>query len=163
MKKHLQKLWQSRAPRERTVIAVLAVIVLAALYVSLLVSANRARPQLRASVQSLRADVVRLDQYAGEVERLRATRPPTMSQTDLRSLIQAQAVSAGLASALVRLEAPEVNTVQVVFGAVPFPDWLNWVVALNAQNIRLETCRIEALSKPGLVSVTATFVRAGRK
>ena len=112
---------------------------------------------------SLRTDAVRLQQYAGEVERLRAVRPPTVSQTDLRTLIQAQAESAGLASALVRIDAPEANRVQVVFGAVPFPDWLNWVVALNAQRIRLETCRIEALSKPGLVSITATFVRAGRQ
>lgn len=145
------------------IIVGLAVLVIVTLYAYLLVSANRARPQLRASVLSLRTDAVRLEQYAGEVERLRAARPPTVSQTDLRTLIQAQAESAGLASALVRIDAPEPNRVQVVFGAVPFPDWLNWVVALNAQSIRLETCRVEALSKPGLVSVTATFIRAGRQ
>ncbi len=81
----------------------------------------------------------------------------------MRTLIQAQAGSAGLASALVRIDAPDANRVQVVFGAVAFPDWLNWVATLNSQNIRVETCRIEALSKPGLVSVTATFVRAGRQ
>jgi general secretion pathway protein M len=163
MKERLRQLWQSRAPRERTILTVLAGIVIVALYAALMLSANRARPQLRASVLSLRADAARLDQLAGEVERLRAVRLPAASQTDLRTLIQAQAGSAGLASALVRIDAPEANRVQVVFGAVSFPDWLNWVVALNSQNIRLETCRIEALSKPGLVSVTATFVRAGRQ
>lgn len=163
MKERLRQLWQSRAPRERTILTLLAGIVIVALYAALMLSANRARPQLRASVLSLRADAARLDQLAGEVERLRAVRPPAASQTDLRTLIQAQAGSAGLASALVRIDAPEPNRAQVVFGAVPFPDWLNWVVALNLQNIRLETCRMEALSKPGLVSVTATFVRAGRQ
>lgn len=163
MKEQLRKSWQSRTPRERTIIAVLALMVIAVLYISLLVSANRARPHLRASVLTLRTDAVRLEQYASEVERLRAARPPAVSQTDLRTLIQAQAGSAGLASALIRIDAPEANRVQMVFGAVPFPDWLNWVVVLNVQNIRLETCRIEALSKPGLVSVTATFVRAGRQ
>ncbi|MBI3529674.1 MAG: type II secretion system protein M [Betaproteobacteria bacterium] len=163
MKEHLRRLWQSRAPRERMVVTVLAVMIVGVLYVSLLYSASRTRPQLRASVLSLRADAARLEQQAGEIERLRTAPPPAASQTDLRTLIQAQAGSAGLASVLVRIDAPEANRVQVVFGAVAFPDWLNWVVTLNSQNIRLETCRIEALSKPGLVSVTATFARAGRQ
>lgn len=144
------------------IILVLSVAIVAILYVILLVSANRARPQLRASVLSLRTDASRLEQQAAEVERLRTVRPPVASQTDLRTLIQAQAGSAGLAGALVRIDAPEANRVEVVFGAVAFPDWLNWVVALNTQGIRLETCRVEALSQPGLVSVTAAFVRAGR-
>jgi general secretion pathway protein M len=144
------------------IILVLSAAIIAILYVFLLVSANRSRPQLRASVLSLRTDASRLEQQAAEIERLRAVRPPIASQTDLRTLIQAQAGSAGLASALVRIDAPEANRVEVVFGAVAFPDWLNWVVTLNTQGIRLETCRIEALSQPGLVSVTAAFVRAGR-
>ena len=162
MKERLRQLWQSRAPRERVVIAVLAVIIVATLYVALVYSASRARPQLRASVLSLRSDAARLEQQAVEIERLRAVPAPAASQTDLRALIQAQAGSAGLASALVRIDAPEANRVQVVFGAVSFPDWLNWVATLNSQHIRLEICRIEALSKPGLVSATATFVRAGQ-
>lgn len=162
MKARVRQLWQSRAPRERMIIAVLAVIVVGLLYVWLLVSAGRARPPLRASVLSLRADAARLGQQASELERLRAVPPPAASQTDLRTLIQAQAGSAGLASALVRIDAPEPNRVQVVFGAVAFPDWLAWVATLHAQNIRLETCRIEALSRPGLVSATASFVRPAR-
>lgn len=144
-------------------VTALATIMFGLLYISLLYSASRARPQLRASVLSLREDAARLAQQAGEIERLRAVVPPATSQTDLRTLIQAQASSAGLASALVRIDAPEANRVQVVFGAVAFPDWFKWVVTLNSQNIRLETCRIEALSKPGLVSATATFVRVGRQ
>ena len=162
MKARVRQLWQSRAPRERMIIALLAVIVLGLLYVWLLVSASRARPPLRASVLALRADAARLGQQASELERLRALPPPAASQTDLRTLIQAQAGSAGLASALVRIDAPEPNRVQVVFGAVAFPDWLAWVATLHAQNIRLETCRIEALSRPGLVSATASFVRPAR-
>ena len=48
----------------------------------------------------------------------------------------------------------------VVFGAVAFADWLNWIAALKSQHVRLDACRIEALSTPGLVSVTATLIRA---
>jgi general secretion pathway protein M len=47
-----------------------------------------------------------------------------------------------------------------VFGAVAFADWLDWIAGLESQQVRLEAGRIEALSTPGLVSVTATLVRA---
>ena len=50
----------------------------------------------------------------------------------------------------------------MVFGAVAFADWLNWVASLTSQQVRLDACRIEALSTPGLVSVTATLVRDRR-
>jgi general secretion pathway protein M len=47
----------------------------------------------------------------------------------------------------------------VVFGAVPFADWLGWVAALQAQNVSLDAARVEALAAPGMVSVTATLGR----
>ena len=59
-----------------------------------------------------------------------------------------------------RIDALDANQVQVVFGAVAFADWLNWVAGLQSQHVRLNACRIEALSTPGLVSVTGTLVRA---
>mgnify|MGYP003704723109 CR=1 FL=1 len=49
----------------------------------------------------------------------------------------------------------------VVFGSVAFADWLTWVGGLQSQQIRLESSRIEALSTPGLVGITASFARAG--
>ena len=160
MRARLRKAWESRAPRERVVIATLAVVLAAALYFLLVQSAERARTQLRTSVATLRAQAARLEQQAAELERLRAAPALSASQTDLRTLVQAQAGAAGLARALVRIEAPDADQVVVVFGAVAFADWLNWIDALKAQHVRLDACRIEALSTPGLVSVTATLVRA---
>jgi type II secretory pathway component PulM len=156
----MRTLWESRAPRDRMIIAALAVVLGAALYATLLQTAGRSRTQLGASVTALRVQSVRLEQQANELERVRAAPVPSASTTDLRALVQAHADEAGLSSALVRLDAPDPDQVVVVFGAVAFVDWLNWVDALNSQRIRLETCRIEALSTPGLVSVTATLVRA---
>ena len=49
---------------------------------------------------------------------------------------------------------------RLAFGAVSFADWLGWVAALQAQQLRLESARVEALSAPGMVSVTATLGRA---
>jgi len=160
MKAKLRTLWQSRAPRERVVIAVLAVLAGVASYVLLVQTADRAHARLRASVPALRAQAARLEQQAGELERLRSAPPVAASKTDLRTLVQAQAGAAGLSRALVRIDAPDANQVVVVFGAVAFADWLNWVAGLTAQQVRLEVCRVEALSTPGLVSVTATLVRS---
>ena len=160
MRARLLKAWESRAPRERAIIAALAVMLGAALYVWLVQSAGHARTQLGASVTTLRAQAARLDQQATELERLRAAPAISVSQTDLRTLVQAQAGAAGLSRALVRIDAPDADQVVVVFGAVAFADWLNWIAGLKSQHVRLDACRIEALSTPGLVSVTATLVRA---
>ena len=160
MNAKLRTLWQSRAPRERVVIAVLALLAGVASYVWLVQAADRAHTRLRASVPALRAQAARLEQQAGDLERLRSTPPAAASKTDLRTLVQAQAGAAGLSRALVRIDAPDANQVVVVFGAVAFADWLNWVAGLTAQQVRLDVCRVEALSTPGLVSVTATLVRS---
>lgn len=160
MKARLRKLWESRSPRDRMIIAALAAVVGLLLYLSLVQSAYRARTQLGASVSVLRAQALRLDTDANELARVRAAPAVPAPQTDLRTQVQAQAGAAGLASALLRLDAKDADQVQVVFGSVAFADWLAWVATLQTQRIRLDTSRIEALSTPGLVSVTATFARA---
>jgi general secretion pathway protein M len=160
MRARLRKLWESRSPRDRVLIAILAAVVAAALYLWLVQSAQRARAQLDASVSVLRAQAIRLDLDATELARVRAMPVSPAAQTELRTLIQARAGAAGLARALDRIDAPDANQVQVVFGAVAFADWLAWVASLQAEHIRLDSGRIEALSTPGMVGVTATFTRA---
>ena len=155
----LRTLWQSRAPRERMVVAVLAALAGVASYVWLVQSADQAHTRLRASVPALRAQAARLEQQAAELEHLRSAPPPSVSTTDLRTLAQAQADAAGLSGALGRIDAPDANQVVVVFGAVAFADWLNWIASLKSQQVRVDASRVEALSTPGLVSVTATLVR----
>ena len=159
MRRTLRKLWESRAPQERRVIVVLGALLGAALYLLLMQAAHRARMQLGPAVSQLHAEAIRLDKSAAEIARLRAMRVTPAPQTDLRLLMQAEIGSAGLARSVERLESGDANQVKVVFGAVPFADWLVWLKNVQAQQIRLDTTRIEALSKPGLVSVTATFIR----
>lgn len=162
MSARLRSLWESRSSRERAVVAVVAAVVGAVLYLWLVQSAERARGQLKTTVSTLRAQATRVDQQAVEYERLRVTPPVTASSTDLRTLVQSQAGAAGVSRALQRIDAPDANQVQVVLGSVAFADWLTWVAGLQTQQVRLDTCRIEAMSTAGLVSVTATFVRAKR-
>ena len=159
MRAQLRKAWESRTPRERAAVAALGAVLAAALLVSLVQTASHARSRLRPSVTALQGQLARLDRQAGKIERLRAAPPLAVSQSDLRSLVQSQ-IGAELARALVRIDAPDPDRVEVVFGAVAFSDWLHWIAGLKAQNVRVAASRIEALTSPGLVSVTATLVRA---
>lgn len=159
MRERVRKAWQSRTPRERAVLVALGVVLAAACLVSLVQTATHARSRLRPSVTALRAQVASLDEQAREIERLRAAPPVAVSQSDLRSLVQAQ-IGAELSRALVRIDARDSDEVEVVFGAVPFAKWLSWIAGLKAQQVRVASSRVEALTSPGLVSVTATLVRA---
>ena len=164
MRVQLRTAWESRSPRDRAILTALAALLVVAGYVSLVLSAQRARGPLRTSVTTLQGQAERLDQQALEYAHLRAAPRVSASSTVLRSLVQDQVDEAGLATALVRIDAPDPDQAVVVFGAIAFSDWLNLIVGLQSQHIRLDTCRIEALaSAPGQVSVTATLVRAKRQ
>lgn len=159
MTTRLRQLWESRAPRERLLLAMLACVLLVIAYGWLIYSAERARAPLRLSVVQLRAQAVRLDQQALEFSHLRAAPVVTTSGSDLYKLVQDRVAQAGLAHALTRIDAPDADHVVVVFGAVAFADFVDWIAGLKAQHIRLDACRVEALSTPGLVSVSATVNR----
>lgn len=161
MRARLRTAWESRSPRDRRIIAALAVVLAVAGYVALVLSAQRARVPLRVSVTALQGQAAQLERHALEYAHLRAAPAATASATPLRTLVQARVDASGLASSLVRLDAPGPDQVVVVFGAVTFADWLNLVAGLASQQTRLESCRIEALATaPGRVSVSATLVRA---
>jgi type II secretory pathway component PulM len=113
MKAPLRKLWDARAPRERTVIAVLAAILGIASYLWLAQSGDHARAQLRSKDATLLTDAARLDQQAGELERLRAAPPAALSSSNLQALVQARIDASGLSSLLLRIDAPDANHVKV--------------------------------------------------
>lgn len=154
-----RRLLSARSARERVVLAVLACVAAAACYAWFVDTAQRARVRLGAGAATLRVQLRVLETQAAEAERLRALAPVRASRTELRALVQAHAESAGLARAVVRVDVLDAGRVQVVFGAVRFSDWLAWVAAMQAQQARVESARVEAMSAPGLVSVTTTLVR----
>jgi general secretion pathway protein M len=160
MKTALRNAWGSLAPGRRAAVAMLAMVLGVASYLWLLHAADGARGQLGASVAALRTQSALLEQQAAEHARLRSAPPVPSSPGELRALVQARADAARL-GALARIEPLDANRVRVAFGAVPFADWLGWIAELQSQHVRLEAARIEALAAPGLVSVSATFARAG--
>lgn len=159
MKARLTSFWKSLAARERNAVILLAALLVASAYWWLVQTAGRAREQLSASLTTLHAQSNRLERDARELAQLRAAPLASAPQIDLRTLVQARIEGAGLARLVVRLDSPDNQLVQIEFGAIPFTDWLNWVTALQVQQVRLETCRVQALSTPGLVNVTATLAR----
>jgi type II secretory pathway component PulM len=156
----MRRLWHSRAPRERLVIAASAALLAIAGYLFVLHSAERARGQLRPAVAALRTQAALLEQQAAEYERLRAAPAIPVSAAPLRTLIQARLDATRLSGAVTRLDASDADHVSMTFGAVPFAEWLGFVGALQAQHVRLESARIEALAAAGLVSVNASFARS---
>jgi general secretion pathway protein M len=160
MRTRLREVWESRAPRERVIVAILALTIGAALYGWLVHSGGQAHLRLQAGVATLRAQAAGLELQAVELERLRATPLPPISPTDLRTLVETQIEEAGLSHALAKIDAPDANQVVLAFGPVEFATWLAWVGGLKSQQVRLSACRIEAQPAPGMVSVTATLLRA---
>ena len=161
MKTRLRVAWQSRAPRERMVLLLLGAVISAVLYGWFMDAAGRERSRLRDSVTTLRLQAAGLEEQAVEYARLRAAPAATASSIELRALVQARIGAAGLTSAVLRMDSPADNRVIVTFGSLPFADWMAWIASLQGQQVRLEACRIEALSTPGLVSVSATLARGG--
>lgn len=153
------KEWEGRKPIERMVFvaAVIAVVVL--IYLWLVIVAADARNSLKSKQPVLRAQSLRLEQQAAELERLRNTPPAPPVQGDLRALVQTQVESVGLAKSVVRLDSTDASQVQLVLGDVAFPSCLALIEGLRAQRIRLDSSRIEAATAPGTVTFTATFVR----
>lgn len=160
MRTRLREAWASRAPRERFVVAILALMIGAVSYGWLAYSGGQAQQRLQASVATLRAQAAGLELQAVEIGRLRVTPLPPASSTDLRTLVEAQIEEAGLSAALLKIDAADANQVVVAFGPVEFATWLAWVGGLKSQQVRLAACRIEALPAAGMVSVTATLLRS---
>ncbi len=151
--------WQSRTARERAIVLAAAVFIAVVLYWLFLSSADQARARLRTRVAALRVQAVQLERAASEIEALKTESAKAASPADLRAVVQEQASAAGISSTLGRVEAPSEGELRVSFGAVGFAQWLAWISSLESRHVLLESCRIEALSSPGLVSVTATLSR----
>jgi len=157
----LRMRWQARSPRERQAWLVALVVALAALYLAAVMSAMSARASLHREVDGLRADVLHMQGQARELEQLRALPPPVIAGvgTDLRTQLQAGLDGSAMSRGLAQLDAMDADRAIVAFADVSFADWLRWLEALGAQQVRLESCRVEALPASGRVSVTATLAR----
>jgi type II secretory pathway component PulM len=156
----LRNAWLRRAPQERKFLAYGSLLLLALLYIWLIQAGGTARNLLEQRVVSLRAEAAVMEQQAGELEQLRMAAPAAVSDAELLPLLLESATRAGLGE-LLQGEALGADQAALTFGAIPFATWLGWIDTLRSQNIRVVSARIETLSAPGLVSITATLARPG--
>ena len=147
------------SPQRRAAAIGLVVVFAVVVYVFAVRYIDRERSNLRASVATLGAQAHVLEQRALEIERLRAAPQPASSLRPLVDILESEARSAGFAQDALKLEAIGADEVRLNLGATEFAGWLRWVERLQAQRVRVESCRIESLARPGLVSATAVFVR----
>lgn len=157
----LRSLWEARTRRDRVILLALAALLAVGGYAWWVLAAERARDNLLVSVAALRTQATTLAQQAIEYQNLRAMPAPTASTSDLGTVVRSAAEAAGLANVLTSINATDTDHVVVVFGAVGFSDWLDLIGDLASMQVRLESCRIEAMVTPGLVTATATLVRTG--
>lgn len=155
----LRQLWTASGSRERRVVVALVAALGLVASVWFIHFAQHARARLGPVVMQLRVEAARLDADAREVAQLRALPATPQPQTHLRQQLLAQVDGAGLGHALASIEMADTNRARLVFTAVPFDAWQVLLKTTQAQRIRLDTVRLEAQATPGLVSVTATFVR----
>ena len=157
----LARLWHSRPPRERSLVAAGFVVLAAMLVVALAwLPLERARARLATELPELRASIVALERDAEEVKRLR-TVPATIpaNPAPLAPLIAANAWARELPG--VQLSVPDEKHVRLAGEDIGFSALLDWLAtAQAAHGLRVESARIEALPQPGRVRAELTLARS---
>lgn len=145
--------WGTRSAREKQALSAAAVFAAAAVFYSLVwapLSRERVRlsadlPQLRTQLHQMRAD-------ADELGRLKAAAKPPAA--DLKSAVEP------LAHAKPEISAGTDGRVRISIARVSAAEWFGWIAAMHAgHGLRVERTRVEALSEPGLVRVSADLAR----
>lgn len=151
--------WAARRPREQTLLAALAIFVVAAVLAQLLWASHQARARLNKQIPQLRQQLETLKRKAAELQQLRA-QPPIPAPADggrLLALAVSSAQAAALPEAAAQLQPEGAGRLRLR-ATVPFDRWLAWAAALQRDGrIRLVTCRIEAAETPGSAKIDALF------
>jgi general secretion pathway protein M len=156
--------WEARNNRERALLCIACMIVLAAiLYVLLLEPAQAARTQLSVALPRLRAQAEDMRQQKKEVDVLRKRIAASSRHPDLKGLLQSSAARTSFAGAVERIESGSGERATLVLGPTIFDDWIVWIENLQREfGVSLETCRVSATDRPGWVRVEAMFAGAAQ-
>lgn len=152
--------WRSRSSRERAILGSAAFIAAAALLYGLVWEPGMAaREKLSATLPRMRAQIEDMRLHQKEILALRKQLKSAPQRTDLKSLLQDSAARAPFARSVERVEAVAADRVFFAAGPVDFDAWLDWAGGLQRDfGARIDTSRIVATERAGLVRVQATFV-----
>ena len=148
--------WDSRAPRERTVLRAGAIVLALALAAVLWIEGERSRARLNAELPKLRASIAALERDAVEVQRLRAT--PAAQPSAASPLATLATNGGGLPGAQVAVL--DDRRVQVAATDVAFGRLLEWLRNAQATHgMRVESAKLETLA-PGRVRAELLLTRS---
>jgi len=159
----LLSFWHERAPREKTVIALLgAVVALVIAYLLLIEPALTGIKRLERGLPQARSQAAQLDALLGEVKALKA-RPQvaTVSPTEARGAIDKSLAAAGMKAA--RIVPLSDGDVQITFANVPYSAWSTWLAGLERElGARAISVTANGTATPGNVDVELALRLARR-
>lgn len=156
--------WQSRAPRERLVLAGgMAAVLVALLYALVWEPLHEALAQRQQTIQDQRVTLQWMQEKMDELEQLRAQVPHTDPSTPVPSLLgvlESSARAAGLRERITRMEPAGENRVQVSLRNASFDRSLQWMIALQERyGIEADENTMSAADRRGEVNATILFRR----
>lgn len=159
----IKAFWSERAPRERTILALLALVVGVALVFLMLVEpAATGIARLERGLPQARAQAAQLDALLAEVKSLKArAQVATVSAQEARGGIEKSLAAAGLkASRIVPLSDGDI---QLTFANVPYATWATWVATTERElGARTTSVVANGNATPGSVDVELALRLARR-
>ena len=129
----LKQFWSERAPRERAILLLGGVLLLAVIiYLVAIEPAWTGIGRLEKSLPQQRANAAELEALLAEVKALKG-RPAvaTMSATDARSALESSLGKAGIKAA--RIVPLSDGDVQLTFSDVPVSKWAPWLASVERE------------------------------
>ncbi|HRK56301.1 MAG TPA: type II secretion system protein M [Burkholderiaceae bacterium] len=159
----LKAFWSERAPREKSILSLLAIVVGAGLgFVLLIEPAATGIGQLERSLPQSRSQAAALGALLGEVKDLKS-RPQvaTVSAQEARGAIERSLAAAGIQAARI-VPLSEVD-LQLRFSDVPYDTWSVWL-AQTERELGARATHVLATAKatPGQVDIELSLHLAGR-
>ena len=155
--------WNERAPREKTVLALLgAIVAVALLFLVLVEPAVTGIQRLERSLPQARSQAAQLDALLGEVKTLKA-RPQaaTVSPGEARGAIDKSIAAAGLKAA--RIVPLSDGDLQITMANVPYAAWSLWLAGIERElGARAISVNANSNGTPGQVDVELALRLARR-
>jgi len=145
--------------RDRRLLLVGAVALLALLLFGLIVPLERAAAKERAKLTQKRAELAWMQSHAAQLQDLPA--PPADSGESLLVIIDRSARESGLAGSLAGSEPGSAGSLSIRLEKAPFDALVAWLARLSQQNgVLVDSATIEKAGAPGLVNA-ALVLHAG--
>jgi general secretion pathway protein M len=160
------KHWSNRPAQERVLLAWAAVLLTPIIYYYLLWEpAHQGVAKLRIAVPILRAQQIKLNEQAAEVESLNHRPQLTaLDATALKISIESSLLRHQLRTAINSMEVQEPNGIRIASDAIPYIAFITWLRELQQeQHIRVDSLSISALPQVGMVKISATLINGGNQ